>query len=708
MAQVPECIQKMRLSVGDGVGLDPSQLSDGQLIELLNEAPKCPEAFDSYFLFQLEGEHRRRLSHSPSYRAAHHQQQAKIMEVVEQQELAATQYDVFDIDQFYSLPLPAGGGFSKWIDRMQGEQCLQVIDANQNHKPDDGDTCVGRNGAHYPDARFTGTPLSYSLAGASCQNISQFKKFGETCQPSFDPLLDRSFFPGNVGVTFDIHAPAGAEQFCMDLAGGMQTYGGRMKDQAVGVAESLVGSVEKHPVAAGAIVTVIGGLLAWPVSRGPTMAVLEWLGIGGAAVGTGGIVYDGVAGVAQYKKDGNIDTLQENMSKNHALWLLLMSGGMMRGVTVPQAVAKFVTGPERAAATLAVGGRQALAAGDELAAWLLGGGGGGFGPQLVFEGAGIGGGGVSIAVAAEGTGIVEGTAVAGGALTPGAVLGPIGPLVMARSAVVRTAKGEYALDIPDRFEPKAQWNGEAQELAKQIEGWMQDAAAADPSLKGAVAEVQSQLKAIREVYERIPDASVRQSIVRELSDINAAIEDAVNSDASLSKIGSLLRDGVRGKLNDILLEANAKVPNFSTFGRVKPPKFQLPPEGSGIEIHPAAVKEIGGSRPIADKMPRVYEIIDDFRGAGGDPRLIAADVEPWHGIGQLKKITFQDGPGYRVFFTWNGNGRAVILKAIPKPAPAAEAMAAQTAWSRAKEMGATAVFVLVIGEGVVEISEVPR
>lgn len=628
-------------------------------------------------------------------------------EEVEAELLAAPRYPVFAIDQFTSLPLPSGGLFSTWIDRMQGEQCLQVIDANQSGRPDDGDTCIGRNGAFYPEATFTGETLAYSEAGKTCSNLAQWRRFGDGCAMTYDKDLERSLASlreDAVGVTFDVHRPGGAEMFSMSLAGEMQTYGGRMEDQTVAVAEGLVGSVEEHPVAAGAIVTVIGGLIAHPVTRGPTMAVLEWLGIGGAAVGAGGMVYDRVDAVAQYAEDGNVDALEQNMGDHDAEYLLLMSGGMMPGVTVPQAAVKFATGPERAAAALAAGGRRALAAGDEFAAWVLGGGGGGFG--LAFEGAGAGGGGVSLSAAAEGVGAIEGGAVVGGAIAPGSMLGPMGPFLMARTAVVQTPQGRYELEIPENFKPTTPWNGEMADLAKQIETWMDAAAAEGPALEKALVEVRSQLRAIQDVYQRTPDEAVRGFIHKALSDVYAGLSDAVESGASYSEIGMRLRDSVYGKFRAILDEVAGGRPDFYTWAKVKPPRFKPPPEGSGIEIHPRAVKEIDASGPIAEKMEDVYDIIDRFRRAGGDSRRIAGDVEPWKVHPKLQKITFQDGPGYRVFFTGDGNGRAVILKAIPKRAPAVEATAAETAWARAREMGYASVLALTVGEGVAEISDV--
>lgn len=431
VAQVPECVLKTRLAVGDLGDLSPAQLPDEKIIELLDEMPKCPDAFDHQFGKQIQGEHLFRQSHSPSYRAAYQRHEAKLQASFEQPALAAPRYDVFDVNQHYSLPLPEGGFLSKWFDRMDGDQCVQIIDANRNHTPDDGDTCVGRNGDLYPEAKFVGAPMWTSPGGKTCGNLTQFQAFAGTadaCAMIYQPQRDDALFAQNAGTTFEVHRPSGAESFAMELADSSASYGARMKDQANGVAEGIVGSAEEHPVAAGAIVTVIGGLLAHPVTRGPTAAVLEWLGIGGAVIGTGGIVYDGAAGMTQYAQDRNVDALSENMSGRHVQWLLLMSGGLMRGVTIPQAVAKFVTGPERAAATLAASGRQALAAGDELAAWLFGGG-GGFGPQLAFEGVGIGGGGIAIGA----SGAIEVGAVAeagdvfatGGGFLPTAPLGPL-------------------------------------------------------------------------------------------------------------------------------------------------------------------------------------------------------------------------------------------------------------------------------------------
>lgn len=340
MGAVPKCVLKHNLT--SSILPDVRQMTDEALLEAHSDLQGCPDGWDLQAGRAIRAEHDRRFRHEPSYGAA-------ILKGAEQVALEAPRHQAFDVSHTQSVALPETSWFgSAWFERAGGEQCIQVIDANDSGKPDDGDTCIARNGRSYFAARFVGSQLGVFLAGKTCSNPVQWERFAKTKDPCAKTYRDDDasmpWNQDNTGTTFEVHRPGGPERLAMEVGTSTYQYGSRVKEQV----EEVTGSIEENPVAFGAgVVVVIGGMIVAPEY---TIPALEAVGTVGAAGGTGYLVYDRASGLYQLMQDGDIEKYQENVGKDDVVAGLAMLGGgpALRGVTVTQGAKALFLAPTRA------------------------------------------------------------------------------------------------------------------------------------------------------------------------------------------------------------------------------------------------------------------------------------------------------------------------------------------------------------------------
>ncbi len=514
MASMPPDVVRSR-SLIEGAGDERtavSKLTDDKLLEYYIYPKSSP-----FNRALIKGELAVR-SKQPGY--AKKAQQA-FKKMTEGEELGEHRHDVFDVDAFKSIPMPKGGVLGKVVDtmqggigvvlgkwkRMRGDQCVKIIDTNDNHKADDGDTCISRSGEVYPDAQFSGDNLTVFYAGKTCSNRAQRKEFKDCAVKYFssnrvltDPTGKRT------GVEFEVHSPGEGEKLLMSLADESEAYGGRIKGQAVDTVKATGLTMAEDPVATTAALAVVGGLLTHPATRGPTLAVMNWIGAGCSVGGTGYLVYDRTTGIVDLVQDGDLGKYQENVGNYDFIALTSMVSGAsaFKGVTVGEAARKTFYAPAVVFDRSIKAYRKLSAGASVIASKLFRniGGGGGF----AFAGA-VGRGG-ALAIEAD-----LAVTAAGVAANPASWWGGLRGLMMSvaavSEAVVKKGKAEYNARVKTEPEVTEIWDGSAAaKSAGNIIGYLGEAGVSASDIQ----KVKKQIGLLRKMYECTSSNSLRQEI----------------------------------------------------------------------------------------------------------------------------------------------------------------------------------------------------
>jgi len=515
----------------------------------------------------LEMEHLFRL-HNPKYAKKFQRIQT---EFAKNFALEKNRYDIFNVDAFSSVPIPKDNAFSSWLHRMQGMQCVQIIDINGDHKPDDGDTCITRNGNLYPNAHFTGDSLVAFYTGKTCNPSQEFKNCG-TLYSNINTFMQH-LNKEHTGTTFNVHHPKGIEQTFMSLANESSGYTSIIKNQTIDMVKSMGLSIKKNPIITGATFVITGGLLLYPSTQGIVLSLMQWTMGATAAGGTAYLVYDRAKGLIEFAKDLDLKKYKKNTGNYDVVAFISMLSGasVLKNVTVVEAIRKVFYTPTVAFNAAASIGRKLFIIMDATTARFFGNIGG---PPAVL--AAIGGGCICRSVALDMAPIA--IAALGG--TPNSSL-PIKMFALASIAEHATneLESKYILKLPSRTSNKQKY------YHIKIQGGLKTAnAKADEKFLEALSDIEDALK-------KLLDENPKNHVATEL-------------DKKLKFLRNFCRQTTSDKSDEILITLQEIVDNIEN------PYYEWPAQGNGLEL---ALKEANATlgesiKGIKTKYPTLLDI----------------------------------------------------------------------------------------------------
>lgn len=350
---------------------------------------------------------------------------------------------VFNVGQNYSI-LPEGNWATRFWTRISGIRIVDIVDTNQNGKPDSGDTGITVNGERVDNIQLTGD--SFNIPSES--EIRTIRSMFLEEYPLIN-INNELFAVRRV-------EPWSAEALAISTAGVLDEFVDARWEEAKGIGHSITDNPLLATGIAGA--AVLASL--HPYGR----AALEFIGISGAMIGAGYMTGDSLSSIVNNKPLGEYHL--------NAFLAILGGAGALNGMTV----SSFLKSPLN----------------------LLKFGGGGFGGSgliPVYAGARN----ISFTVAAESVAEVEAAAGASKSL-----LDAIGPIVSITQIPEILSTPQGARRINEKYFSKLRkWEGsEAQKSSNKILQEMRAAAEEmknkKPALEQEIAELKQEVKTIEE------------------------------------------------------------------------------------------------------------------------------------------------------------------------------------------------------------------
>ncbi|MFA5811037.1 MAG: hypothetical protein WC956_01740 [bacterium] len=540
-------------------------------------------------------------------------------------------YKVFNIGE-WNVVLPEGSSFN-FLSRLTGigsgglgNRITDVVDTNENGRPDSGDTAITSWGDRIDNVQLNGDEIKWPEA----YDI-----------PATGQWVNETPLKGS-GLTYtskQLESTGG-----MTFAKSMADSGDHYVNQRQEEARQIAHSISDNPLVTGVIVgaATIASLHPW----GRT--ALEALGIAGSVAGTGYMIYDRLHGAINGSPMAEHDI--------NATLAILGGAGAMRGMQVGE----FLSAPIRAL--------------KDVLPKVGGGGGMGLFPEYVYATAGGSGRAMAIdgAIASE----------AGASATTGgtSIDALIPPFVTINALPVISENGRTLAIDPQFFPEVASWDGtEAGRAADDIATFM------DLYGNGNKETVLEQIAALKKIYMHAPKGhegdGVRQLITAGLKDIYAMTDEAARGTGAQST--DLVADTASRQISsnlEAIVKAAKGVGRFEGGEYVElltvmresaaPADLNLP---SNVTAYGRVSSQVGKNGLVA----RLQWASEQMNTSTAWKNTRIKDLgKDYPGLFEVRDF---DGPGYRTYFTRDGD-KFVIFLCEEKGRPNEQEMRIKTAY----------------------------
>jgi hypothetical protein len=549
--------------------------------------------------------------------------------------------------------LPAGSGFSKFIDRMSGDRITYIADTNENGIPDSGDTGYTRRGERVDDIELTSPITEYDEVEAVYgHEINAVPAKGSFKGSDPLSLALHVLIPSDDSSAYDVRHFDSASGEALAVAVGNSST--EYLDAQYEAAGEMGAAISDNPVIAGAITA---GMIVASVIHPYARAAVSGLAYLGAVGGALYMVYDRAVGIYNYAAGKAKDVIMGRHDFDCMLW---MAGATaFKGMTVTEAIQAPVKVLEAYNATI-VGVLRVLRGGTT--------------PLLVYAGGGV-------AADAE-------VAVAAATFPEIPALADIFPSAMAMSAEsavsIDTANGGRKFIDTESFPNKKtsfdDWlkskSYEAQDslselLNKTAEYHIDNSAEsiADDAI-GRISEFEERMEVLKTLYRHAPD-DIRAMIDTGMEEISTVIrrQPESTSPESIAELAENQYQRFSRHFDDVMDAAEGVFRNDKDRGMIyflsdNPPvvkingtQIDIP---SGLGMHPRALKSASKNGLLDKYLPETFDILLNGADANGSTgHSVRWSLKGNPDIGEVRFVS----QGKRVYFSNKvGDGRIHILE----------------------------------------------